>query len=221
MRFFAILALLLSFGASSVSAEVAGPIGFVSCSNGRGSVLGYEAVGGTRFWTPQTNTYHAGTVYNWAHQSGVWDDFNAMDAAMPGAQSIWWMLCMHDPTNLKWSNETTDTDWPSALYVLDRLRQWNPNVTIYVSAINGYVSPHVCTLIGPDGRTRAQALADRLVAEQGLLPGPDMGELISSHQIPSDGATQETNETLKDGCHPNGRRGQPKLGNVLKSFFGG
>jgi hypothetical protein len=208
--------------AATTAGDVVAPIGFVACSNGRGAVLGYEAIGGTRMWTPPgaSTTYHAGTVYNWAHEQSLWDDFAAMDAAMPGAQTIWWMLCMHDPTVPKWANESPDTDWPSVLYVLDRLRRWNPKVTIYVSAVNGYVAPHVCELIGPDGRTRAQGIADRLVAEKGLLRGPDMGELISSHPAPSVGATNRTNETLRDGCHPNGRRGGPKLGRLLGTVFG-
>ncbi len=195
-----------------------GPIGFVGCSNSRDTVQGYHAVGGKRIWNPPANdTYGGGTPVAWAKGIGdstnkYWNEFDVMNKANPGAKTLWFSMCF----------KTTESDaasYTAAVSVIDEVKQKIPGITIYVSALNGFVEPHVCGITGKYGPMRAQMLADRLVKEGRAKTGPDVGDLISNDQIPSTGATAENTETVADGCHPSPQRGEPKLGRELLKFF--
>jgi hypothetical protein len=203
---------------SSASAGDA-PIGFIGCSNSRDAVDGYGAVGGAQIWHPLGHPYGGGTVLAWGEGVGnpsskYWKGFDEMRAANPGTQTIWWSMCTHP-----WESDAEN--YSAALAIREELERRIPGTTVYVSALNGYVPPHVCGLTGVDGPARMQALADRLVHEGRALPGPDVGDLISVYKTPSVGATATNNETVEDGCHPNVERGEPKLGRTLLSFFDG
>lgn len=91
---------------------------------------------------------------------------------------------------------------PAAAFPLERLV---PGARVSVSAINGFVAPHVRHITGPTGPDRAGALAARLVGESRALARPVLGNLRADHTT--------------DGCHPDdgGRR---LLGGALLGFFG-
>ncbi len=179
-------------------------LGWVGCSNIRNAVQGYDQLGGTRFWVPLdgNKTYHGGTVTRWGSnnlQNTYWTQFTNFYNQRP-TDTIWWGLCSFPPTQ---GGETDDSNYNSALRIRAELERRIPGVTVYVSAINDFVAPHTCDVTGPDGPARMRALADRLVAEGRALPGPVLRPLVSIYQTPSAGATTKTNQTKKDGCHPN------------------
>lgn len=200
---------------TTAPSAIAGPIGFVGCSNIRDTVQGYITDGGSKIWVPVDNTYAGGTVKKWSDLSSeYWTQFNQFLAAHPTTKTIWWGLCTYA------SDRESDADNNKAApVVLDELRKKIPGVTVYVSAINSFVAPHVCRLTGDDGPSRMQTLANSLVSNQGLKAGPAVGSLISFYQTPSAGATAANNQTKDDGCHPNDA-GEVYLGKALLAFFG-
>ncbi|TSC83048.1 MAG: hypothetical protein G01um101419_320 [Parcubacteria group bacterium Gr01-1014_19] len=203
---------------SPTSGIPGGPIGFVGCSNIRDTVQGYRAVGGKRIWNPTTDkTYGGGTPVAWAKSISdpnlkYWDEFDVMNKANPGAKTLWMGLCLR-------AVESDQASYNGAVATIDEVKRKIPGVTIYVSALNGFVEPHVCGITGKNGPLRAQLLANRLVKEGRAKTGPDVGDLISDDQIPSTGATAQNTETVSDGCHPSPQRGEPKLGRELLKFF--
>ncbi|MEK7640528.1 MAG: hypothetical protein AAB389_00835 [Patescibacteria group bacterium] len=200
------------------SGVLTGPIGFVGCSNSRDTVQGYYSIGGKRIWRPlQNTTYGGGTPVSWFNglkdsNSKYWKEFDAMNAANPGAKNLWLSLCLR-------ATESDAASYAASISVIDEVKRRIPGITIYVSGLNGFVEPHVCGITGKNGPLRAQMLADRLVGEGRAKTGPDVGDLISDDQIPSDGATPQNTETISDGCHPSPERGEPKLGRELLKFF--
>jgi hypothetical protein len=178
------------------------------------SIAGYKQVGGTQFW-PAMTAYNGGTMRVWASEinlpnSHLWNAFADALAATPTDQ-IWFQGCEgvgDDPAN----------GHADALAVIAEIRERIPGATIYFSAINDYVAPHVCDSIGPSAPANVRVLRDQLVAEGHVLLGPDMGSLISSYQTPSAGATLANDQTLPDGCHPN-KAGKAYVGQRLLGFF--
>lgn len=190
-----------------------GPIGYVGCSNTEDIIKGYHAGGGTRFW-PAIHEYSGGTVVAWAKAIGprvgaYWVAFNDNLRLAP-TKVVWFQFCVH-PTDSEQAN------YDGALAVIAEVQRLIPGVTIYVSPINGYVAPHVCDLLGPEGPAVTQRLADRLASEGKALRGPDVGELMSlDPEPPSAGATSANNQTL-DSCHPN-KVGAAALASNLRAF---
>ena len=101
--------------------------------------------------------------------------------------------------------------------IIAQIRRLVPDARIYVSALNGFVPPHVCEETGADGPSLMAALARRLVSEGLARRGPNVGELLSIYQTPSNRATSENSQTTVDGCHPN-EAGQAYLGRTLMAF---
>jgi hypothetical protein len=141
-----------------------------------------------------------------------------MYAAQPGTKVIWWSLCTHPE-----AIESDAANYSAALKVLANIEKRIPGVTVYASALNSYVAPHVCSLTGANGPSRMQALAERLASEGRLRLGPNVGSLRSWERDGdpnnSAGATAANDQTVDDGCHPN-RIGEALLGNSLIKFFG-
>lgn len=211
-------------GGGSSTSEV---IGFVGCSNIRDSVQGYQDNSGTKFWVPVDDTYAGGTVVKWGNlSSSYWTEFDQFLNNYPSTKTIWWGLCTYSS-----DRESNAENTSAAKKVLAQIKARIPGVTIYVSAMNDYVSPHICRLTGSDGPSRMRTLASTLVANEGLKTGPAMGSLIyydldtsdqqsgSPYFVNSSGATASNNQTKDDGCHPNDA-GDIYLGSKLISFFG-
>lgn len=197
--------------------NVAGPIGFVGCSNSRDTVLGYRADGGTKMWVPTTNTYGGGTVVSWQTDAQYFGEFDQFLSNYPTTKVVWWSLCTHQPNK---NNETDANNYSAALYIISTLKSKIPGVIIYASALNTYVAPHICQVTGEDGPSRMQSLVDRLVSEDRVKLGPVVGSLLSIYPINvSNGATSSNNQTKSDGCHPN-TVGEAHLGQSLINFFG-
>jgi len=175
-------------------------VAYVGCSNTQQTVAGYHAAGGRRLW-PAIQAYGGGTVVSWGRSvSGggdLWPSFAANLAAQP-APAVWWQLCIR-------AGEDDASSYAEALNVRAELSRRVPSATVYVSAINGFVAPHICNIAGASGPDRAAALAARLVAEGRSLPGPVVGNLRP--------------DQTADGCHPN-VDGQRLLGGAVLAFFG-
>lgn len=209
------LVVLASGSATEAKASLPS-VGVIGCSNSRDTVAGYQLDGGTRFWQLSPGQYGGGTLVAWAAnhlQNTYWSQFQQLLSQHPSTTRIWWSLCTH-PT------DTDAQDFQAALAIVAKIHQLVPNALIYVSAINGYVAPHVCSLLGSRGPSRMQTLADALVSQGAVsAAGPAVGSLVSIFQTPSDGATTDNNRTVPDGCHPNAA-GSKDLGHSLQKFFG-
>jgi hypothetical protein len=200
------------------TAVPSGPVAFIGCSNTKDAVAGYQALGGQRLW-PAVPGFGGGTVKAWALNIGT-DSFKHWAATTlqdrlrghPGTRAVWWQLCAL-------ADQDDATNYAAALDVLAEIRKLFPGATVYVSALNGFLAPHVCDLAGAAGPKRLQALADRLVRMRLAAPGPKVGALRSAFQTPSAGTTAQNNETGPDGCHPNDA-GDRKLGRSLLASFG-
>jgi hypothetical protein len=202
-----------SAGLISTTAAITS-FGYVGCSNTQMSIAGYKQVGGTAFWGAST-AYNGGTVHAWALEidlpdSPYWSAFDSALAATPTDQ-VWFEGCLK-------IEEDASVAHAEAEAVIAEIRERVPGATVYFSAINDYVAPHECQIIGLNGPIDMRELRDELVAEGLVLPGPDMGSLVSSYQTPSAGATSANNQTAQDGCHPN-KSGKSYLGQLLLGFF--
>lgn len=204
-------ALLLAATMSSPRAPSAPVIGYVGCSNTSQSVAGAWANGFTQFWPGMR--YGGGTIQTWA-AGQKWSDFDTALRRYP-TTTFWFQLCEVYRDHISGADSLA-----KAITVINDIRARAPAATIYVSAVNDYVAPHVSPKLGPDGPQNMRDAAASLVAAGYALAGPDMGSLLSIYQVPSAGATRENNETEIDGTHPNVTLGQPHLGRRLAEFFG-
>ena len=187
---------------SQAHADVSGPVAYVGCSETELSVHGYHVDLGTRFW-PQNTKYNGGFLYTWAAQpfSGNqrWIAFNNMNAAQPGAQQVWWQLCIQTGA----TQAQVDAD---AETVLAQIHAELPGATVYVSALPDYTD-HVCPSTGLDGFALEQYERDRLVNNGEAQAGPVMPPAPSQYTYPS------------EPCHSN-YQGQKQQGQALLEFFG-
>lgn len=201
-------------------------VGYAGCSNATDSVQGYITAGGKHFWKPgsKDSTYSNGTIRQWA--SGIqtdgkvsgelWDDFNQMLKANNNdtktTKKVWLSLCTKPSTK-----DTDAQNYDAAVAVVDKIKKLVTGATVYASAVNGYITPHICSSFGADGPTRMQTLADKLVTNGKATAGPKPTALYSTAKPPSAGAG--TNETDTDGCRAN-TAGEAKLGADLVTAFG-
>jgi hypothetical protein len=171
------------------------------------------ADGGTRFWEP-IREYTSGVIKAWSDGVGdpsnsYWQAFDAHQRDKP-ATVFWFQMCAHPET----SDQENHDD---AVTIIDEIHRRVPDATVFVSAVNGYVAPHACSLLGADGPSRLRATADELAREGHATRGPDLPDLVSTAQTPSAGATNAADEVEPDGCHPN-EAGEKKLGQTLRDF---
>jgi hypothetical protein len=190
-------------------------VGYLGCSNSTSSVDGYKTLGGNRLWA-STKDYGTASVHVLATQVGsatskAWKAFKSGIAFNPDTDEVWFQGCVL-------AGEDATLAHADALAVLAEIRKLIPGVTVYFSALNDWVAPHVCSTAGANGPADMRALRDSLVSEGEARLGPDMGSLISKYQIPSAGATKAANQTDPDGCHPNAA-GKSYFGQRLLNFF--
>lgn len=188
-------------------------VGYVGCSNSAAAVRGYAANAGEKMWGFIRN-YGGGTVEVWKNEIATngqhWKAFDRNQLLDP-ATDFWFQLCAR-------SNENQNTDASARLVIAEILRRV-PGARVWVSPLNGFVAPHVCSIAGINGpENMALDVAD-IVATGEAGQGPVLGSLISRFPPPSAGATVANNQTVKDGCHPN-VNGEMYLGGPLLSFFG-
>src|SRR2546423_9723277 len=153
------LAVLATGWATEVRAS-APSIGVIGCSNSRDTVIGYQLDGGARLWQLSPGQYGGGTLVAWTENNlnnTYWSQFELLLSQHPDTTRIWWSLCTH-PTDTDAQNRQ------AAAAILAKVQQLVPNAVIYVSAINGYVASHVCSLLGAAGPSRMQALAEARVS---------------------------------------------------------
>jgi hypothetical protein len=176
------------------------PVAYVGCSVSELSVHGYHIDGGVRMW-PGNSKYDSGFVSTWAGAltSRWWVAFDSMNAQYPGAQQVWWQLCVQTGQNI------VDLD-RYALTVLDRIHLKLPGATVYVSDLPVYLE-QPCATTGEDGIALGQAEADSLVARGLVEAGPVMPPLPLLDRY------------IGSPCHPN-FRGQKLEGTALVGMFG-
>lgn len=162
------------------------------------AVVGYMAVGGTRFWNIRGD-YSGGSVGMWARGvGGLWSSLDENIAAYPGTDALWWQLC-----TLGGGSQRGGID--AAVLVLEGLRDRMPGATIYVSAQPDYQPEGICDISGATGPAIMAELAATLVSQEGLLAGPVTGPLAEAETI--------------GGCHAN-ETGQVLMGQQLLAAFG-
>jgi hypothetical protein len=204
----------------TVPGEVGDAIGYVGCSNSASSVEGYHLVGGQAMW-PFIRNYGGGTLRTWSQNIGGasdqwWSSFIKQQALMP-ANTFWFQMCSK-------AADVNDNEIEQAKAIIAEIKTRVPGATVFVSALNEFVAPHVCFLCGENGPALMQETADAVVASGEAQAGPDVGTLIaycttSECGVSSSGAMNSTNQVTSDGCHPN-TKGKQDLGTVLKTFFG-
>ncbi len=131
-----------------------------------------------------------------------WSAFDSLYVGniLRGATTVvWFELLSH-------GNEDYTTVYNAAVSVLAEIRRRIPGVTIYISGMNGYVQPQICSGVTPEAPPQMRQIAAQLVAEGRALAGPLMPELTT------------TQTTSGAGCHAN-NTGKPILGNILVDFF--
>lgn len=206
------MAVLFAFGLAPSADAAPAHVGYLGCSNTSDIVGGYHVDGGQKLW-PSIPQYGGMTVLSWGDKAGGGPAMNAFKAKLAQfpTRTFWFQLCE------KAAETNEAANYRAAVKIINTVRGLVPGATIYVSALNGYAAPHVCSITGPTGPQRAQELAARLVAEGQAKLGPHIGDLSSTEQIPS--LLPPGDETAADGCHPN-NAGRAKLGETLLKFFG-
>jgi hypothetical protein len=172
-------------------------IGAAGCSVTSDGVVGYFAVGGTRFCNI-SGDYGGASVGMWARGSGgMWDAFESNLAEHPETKVLWWQLCT--------LNGSQRDGIDAAAIVLEELRARIPGVTIYVSAQPDYVPAGICDISGADGPSFMAEVAAALVADFDVLAGPMTGPLTEADTV--------------GGCHAS-ESGQILMGEQLLAAFG-
>lgn len=175
-------------------------IGAAGCSVTSDGVVGYFAVGGTRFWNIRGD-YSGASVGMWARGvsggGGPWGDFDANLAEYPDTAALWWQLCT--------LNGSPRDGLEAAAVVLEALRARLPGAPIYVSAQPDYVPAGICEISGADGPSFMAEVAAALVADFDVLAGPMTGPLTEADTV--------------GGCHA-GESGQILMGEQLLAAFG-
>jgi hypothetical protein len=176
-------------------------------------------VGGDLFW-PFIRNYGGGTVTQWADgidqkSNQYWSAFTKQQQQQP-AHTFWLQLCAT-------ATEDQDND-DEALAIIAEIRRRVPDAVVYISPLNDWAAPHVCSICGPDGPTNMEADTVEVVATGEALEGPQLPALIArctSREcgVSSAGATIQNNQVETDGCHPD-TNGQLKFGESLERFFG-
>lgn len=162
------------------------------------AVRGYQRLGGSRIWPAADLNYGLGTVSAWADAGAdedFWQQFAEALNQHPDTGEVWWQLCAGQG----------DDSLDRALETLMQLRALAPDASVYVSAQPTYSPGHVCPIAGPSGPGEMADIAAELVADHGVLPGPDMGVLAENR--------------LRDNCHAD-LAGLEEQGQILSDFFG-
>ena len=128
-------------------------VGYIGCSMTRDSVTGYHTIGGTQLWEPAN--YGGGALSAWESSKNgnnlfYWDQFDALLAAHPDTDRVWWQLCMSDDQE----DLSDERLHELALSILQQLRSRIGNMPVEASPQPEYVEGHVCTGAGATGPTR-------------------------------------------------------------------
>jgi hypothetical protein len=214
----AIVGLVVSTSPAAAATPRGATVAYLGCSQSNNAVEGYRALGGRRI-PAVVEAYSGHTIQVWA--MGIppagqtptttgWRAFWDSQQRHPSTV-VWWQLCTraHDDPAL---NDNAALQVRAAI-----LRFSPPGTTIYVSAQNDYVAPHVCSITGPQGPSSMRALAAQLVSDGLALAGPDVGNLASIQPKPS---RPMGDQTQPDGCHANPNGETQVLGPPLQRFFG-
>jgi hypothetical protein len=191
------------------TASRAAPIAYVGCSISSQSVYGYTLSGGGDLWSAaafngkgRLGMYPGGTLAMWDRTltddvGGLlpyWRQFDAMNAARPGAQRVWLQVCVLKP-------ETVAQSIASGERVLAEIHRRLPGAVVYASAMSDYTArPEQVDV------DAAVAVAHDLVARGLALAGPDMPRLNARQLLP-------------DRVHMN-VLGERAAGRTLVGFFG-
>jgi hypothetical protein len=184
--------------AVATSADAAGEVAFLGCSNTKLNVEGVHTVHPGAAWWPAYNT-GGGDLPEWSTETKYWQRFDSTKAANPVISKVWFQMCNR---NLTQTDAWVYSKAADALSLL-RLRV-GPDVPVYVSAIEASTDDKCKN----GDAARMNVIADQLVAAGLALRGPVLSALIP-------GVTRN-----EKNCHPNAQ-GQQIHGQELFDALGG
>lgn len=171
-------------------------IGYVGCSNTADAVAGYYMVQNMGlFWRPYATG--GGSLDRWTSTSSqYWTLFDQQLQRYGQPAKVWVEICemASHPLNFSMTQQ-----------VIAILKSKSPSATVYISPLNSYSPPGICSLTGPNGVADATRLANEAASNGLATSGPILGPLTQ----------QNTNQDL---CHPN-TAGEELLGSQLVAFF--
>jgi hypothetical protein len=199
--------------------------GYVGCSNTHDTIYGYHAAPDSAhlFW-PFILRYaiEGHVIMHWADPNNpIWTRFDRMKDRFNGGQDppvIWVQLC----ENIGVPDRSTfgESSYADVKAELANLKEHAPTSIVFISPLQNYDPPTLCSLMGPDGV--AVSLLGKFSTEAvdaGLAePGPGADDNPNLGPL-----TSQLVDT--DGCHPNGNpkhgpgSGSVFLGEQLAAFF--
>ncbi|GEM_PF-3697960 len=170
-------------------------IAWIGCSNTDRSAAGYANVSGSlkRLW-PYYNT--DGMADEWGNPgASIWGSFDANVSQYGKPKAVWVQICMFSYDSMK--------------KAIANIKARVPEAKVYISPLNSYDPPELCTMIGSRGVTMTTGFANQAIQEGLALAGPmNLGPLNS----------QQVTEDYFGKCHPN-TEGQALIGKQLADFF--
>jgi len=197
--------------------------GYLGCSNTHDAIFGYHQVPGSAqlFWPFEAFPTEYMTVKRWTNpQDRHWQRFDIAKQRQDHGQDppvVWVQLCQNlNPQSGNYSGHTT---FDQVAQVLSILKQHAPTAIVFISPLQEYDPPTLCSVTGPNGDGIAELtdLANEAVDKGLAYPGPGtdgnppLGPLTASLVV-------------RDHCHPSGGPHGPGpgaefLGKQLVAFF--
>jgi hypothetical protein len=197
--------------------------GYVGCSNTHDTIWGYHDVGSDNLFWPYMAGYRieGQAVADWSNPSApVWQLFDRMKQRFDGGQDppvIWIQMCVNLAPG---ASNAAPASYDDVVKVIENVRAHAPTSILYVSPLQSYDPPTLCSEMGP-GAPEIPVMAQWLgqaVAKGLARPGPGV------NGIPNLGPLTQQN-AFHDGCHPTGDPshgagpGADLLGGQLAKFF--
>jgi hypothetical protein len=145
-------------------------IGYIGCSESALAVEGYGNMSdGGLFW-PNYQTGR-GVIYDWSNSSSnYWSLFDQELATYGQPQEVWIQVCVSAAT-------VSVTSYQTLLDTLEILRSKVPSATFYISPIQLFDPPYMCSITQTTGVPYAFSLVSQGISNGLAKAGPDLGPL--------------------------------------------
>jgi hypothetical protein len=172
-------------------------MGWVGCSMGENTAIGYRRIGGTRMWGSNGNG--GAVVQQWTSgDSAAWGRFDNMANQYGKPVAVWIMICIFAQAGATAQEVNA---------MIENARNHSAeNVTIYLTGQPVYTNGHVCTLAGSGGPEMTDELAKEVADQHDDVIYP--GQLVL-----------QDGEVAADTCHAN-TEGEDALGRQAKAYWG-
>lgn len=170
-------------------------MGWIGCSHGESTAIGYRRTGGTRMWGSYGND--GAVVYEWTNDnSAAWQRFDRQVSQYGKPVAVWIQICIF----------TSGATIEEVRMLVANTRSHAPGAYLYVTGQPLYESGQVCSLTGSGGPEFTDDLAQQIAAEDSDVHYAGAFSL-------------QNGQLLADGCFAS-TAGEDALGGQARDKFG-